>query len=153
MVAKWRPKVLQNAPRGAFCNTFDLHLGIIGLEKQFVVFMRVAILHRFFCMNDWGLQIVSISHLVRVQTHDPAVLQQSLEVRLLIRPANKWPMLTGQLVWDRQSLVHCSKSKENDENIITCFKVFRIMHEFRIFGWSQRKFLMYIGPVKLTILT
>ena len=23
---------------GSFCNTFDLHLGIIGLENQFLVF-------------------------------------------------------------------------------------------------------------------
>ena len=48
-------KVLQNAPLGdaplgAFCNTFDLHLAIIGLENQFSVFLRVAILHRFFCI-------------------------------------------------------------------------------------------------------
>ena len=27
-----------------FCNTFDLHLAIIGLENQFLVFLRVAIL-------------------------------------------------------------------------------------------------------------
>ena len=26
---------LQNAPLGAFCNTFHLHLAIIGIEKQF----------------------------------------------------------------------------------------------------------------------
>ena len=31
-------KVLQNAPLGAFCNTFDLHEAIIGLENQFFVF-------------------------------------------------------------------------------------------------------------------
>ena len=31
-------KVLQNAPLGAFCNTFDLHLAIISLENQFLVF-------------------------------------------------------------------------------------------------------------------
>ena len=35
--------------RGAFCNTFDLHLAIIGLENQFLVFLRVAVLHRFYC--------------------------------------------------------------------------------------------------------
>ena len=28
-------KVLQNAPLGAFCNTFDLHQAIIGIENQF----------------------------------------------------------------------------------------------------------------------
>ena len=34
---------------GAFCNTFDLHKAIIiGLENQFVVFLRVAVLHRFY---------------------------------------------------------------------------------------------------------
>ena len=27
-------KVLQNAPLGAFCNTFDLHQAIISLENQ-----------------------------------------------------------------------------------------------------------------------
>ena len=40
-------KVLQNAPIGAFCNTFDLHLAIFGLENQSSVFLSVAVLHRF----------------------------------------------------------------------------------------------------------
>ena len=31
-------EVLQSAPLGAFCNTFDLHSAIIGLENQFLVF-------------------------------------------------------------------------------------------------------------------
>ena len=35
------------SPLGAFCNTFDLHLAIIGLENQFSV--RVAFLHKFYC--------------------------------------------------------------------------------------------------------
>ena len=34
---------------GAFCNTFDLHLAIIGLENQFLVFLRMAVLHSFYC--------------------------------------------------------------------------------------------------------
>ena len=29
--------------------TFDLHKAIIGLENQFSVFFRVAVLHRFYC--------------------------------------------------------------------------------------------------------
>ena len=29
------------------CNTFDMDLSIIGLENQFVVFLRVAVLHWF----------------------------------------------------------------------------------------------------------
>ena len=32
----------------AFCNTFDSDKVIIGLENQLVVFLRVAILHRFY---------------------------------------------------------------------------------------------------------
>ena len=35
---------------GAFCNTFDLHEVIIGLENQFLVFLRVAVLDRFYCI-------------------------------------------------------------------------------------------------------
>ena len=43
---------------GAFCNTFDLHLAIIGLENQFLVFflsgrLRQVLLHsqiELFCM-------------------------------------------------------------------------------------------------------
>ena len=34
--------VLQNAPLSAFCNTFDLHLAIIGLEKQFLVVFLIG---------------------------------------------------------------------------------------------------------------
>ena len=34
---------------GAFCNTFDLHYAIIGNENYFSVFLRVTILHRFYC--------------------------------------------------------------------------------------------------------
>ena len=40
-------KVLQIAPLGAFCNTYDMHKTIIGLEKQILVFLRVAVLHWF----------------------------------------------------------------------------------------------------------
>ena len=37
---------------GAFCNTFDPHKAIISLETQFLVFMRVAVLHRFYCSYE-----------------------------------------------------------------------------------------------------
>ena len=30
-----------------FCNTFDLHQAIIGIENKFPVFLRVAVLDRF----------------------------------------------------------------------------------------------------------
>ena len=43
-------KVESIAAFGAFCNTFDLHYAIIGLENQFVVFKSVAVLHRFYCI-------------------------------------------------------------------------------------------------------
>ena len=42
-------KVLQNAPRRAFCNTFDLHEAIIGLENQFLVFFLRGRLGRLYC--------------------------------------------------------------------------------------------------------
>ena len=35
---------------GAFCNTFDLHYAIIGLENQFLVFLRVPVIHKFYCI-------------------------------------------------------------------------------------------------------
>ena len=31
--------------------SFNLHLAIIGLEKQFLVFLRVFILDRFYCIS------------------------------------------------------------------------------------------------------
>ena len=34
---------------GPFCNTFDLHYSIIGIESQFSVFLRVAVIHWFYC--------------------------------------------------------------------------------------------------------
>ena len=37
-------------PLGAFCNIFDLHLAIIRLENQFLIFLRVAVLDRFYCI-------------------------------------------------------------------------------------------------------
>ena len=37
---------------GAFCNTFNLHWAIIGLGNQFSVFLRVAVLHRFYCISS-----------------------------------------------------------------------------------------------------
>ena len=33
----------------AFCNSFDLHYAIIGLENQFLVFLRVVVLDRIYC--------------------------------------------------------------------------------------------------------
>ena len=45
-------KSMQNAPLGAFCNAVDLHKSIIGLENQFLVFLRVAVLHRFYCIQS-----------------------------------------------------------------------------------------------------
>ena len=35
-----------------FCNTFDLHKGLIGLEKHFLVFLREAVLDRFYCKSN-----------------------------------------------------------------------------------------------------
>ena len=35
----------------AFCHTLDLHPAIFGLKNQFVVVLRVAVLHRFYCSS------------------------------------------------------------------------------------------------------
>ena len=43
--------VVLNNFMGAFCNTFDLHFMIIGLENQVSVFLRVAVFHRFLLYN------------------------------------------------------------------------------------------------------
>ena len=45
-------KSIAECSLGAFCNTFDLHLAIIGLENQVFVFFRVAILHRLHCISE-----------------------------------------------------------------------------------------------------
>ena len=37
---------------------FDLHLGIIGLENQFLVFLSVAVLDRFYCTFLLLVQII-----------------------------------------------------------------------------------------------
>ena len=42
-------ELLQNAPLGAFCNAFDLHYATIGLDNQFFIILRLAVLHRFNC--------------------------------------------------------------------------------------------------------
>ena len=44
-------KVLQNAPLGTFWNTYDLHYAIIGIENQLSVFLRVTVLHWFYCIG------------------------------------------------------------------------------------------------------
>ena len=45
-------KELQNAPIEAFCYTFDLHyVGDNWSLKPISVFLRVTILHRFYCLE------------------------------------------------------------------------------------------------------
>ena len=50
-----RSKELQSAPLGAFCNTFDLHYVIIGLESQSLVFYLCGrlrqVLHVLFSLD------------------------------------------------------------------------------------------------------
>ena len=38
--------------KGAFCNTSDLHQATIGLENQFLVFLKVDVLHRLYCITN-----------------------------------------------------------------------------------------------------
>ena len=47
-----RAKVFLNAPHVAFCNTSDLHEGIIGLENQFWVFFSGGRLKFFLTFNN-----------------------------------------------------------------------------------------------------
>ena len=50
-------------PLGAFCNTFDLHLkAIIGLENRFLVYLRVAFLHRFYC--TWVKVLINVLSII-----------------------------------------------------------------------------------------
>ena len=42
----------------AFCNTFDLHQAIIGLENKFFVFLRATVLDRFYC----SVMIIAINN-------------------------------------------------------------------------------------------
>ena len=49
---------MQNAPLGAFCNTFDLHYVIIGLKNQFWVFPGMAVLYSVNCMHKFILKII-----------------------------------------------------------------------------------------------
>ena len=53
-------EILQNAPLGAFCNTFGLHSAISGIENQFSVFFRVAVLHRFTVILNEQVQEVLV---------------------------------------------------------------------------------------------
>ena len=50
---------LQNALFEAFCNTVDLHYAIIGLGNQFSVFLRVAVLQRFFSIKNSQKQMLA----------------------------------------------------------------------------------------------
>ena len=64
-----------------FCNVFDLHKAIIGLENQFLVFLRVVLLHRFtvlyLCMFQWS----SINELNKLKLLE--------ELRMLANPLVK----------------------------------------------------------------
>ena len=42
---------MQNAPLGALYNAFGQHYAIIGREKQFAVFLRVAVLYNIFIQH------------------------------------------------------------------------------------------------------
>ena len=50
----------------AECSPFDPHLAISGIENQFSVFLKVAVLHMLYCMYKVVLHIVtwlmSITH-------------------------------------------------------------------------------------------
>ena len=45
--------IAECTPLGAFCNTFDLHLAIIGLEKPILGLFESAILDRFYSTKNF----------------------------------------------------------------------------------------------------
>ena len=51
--AKFTEQFFYNAKFMKHSAIFDLHLVIIGLENQFLVFLRVATLHRFYCIFNF----------------------------------------------------------------------------------------------------
>ena len=50
-------KVWQNAPLGAFCNTFDMHKTIIRIESQFLAFFLSGCLRQVYCSHCCLFQI------------------------------------------------------------------------------------------------
>ena len=62
---------IAECPFGAFCNTFDLHYAITGLENQFLVFFIVAVLHRFYCATKHCLKhlhLINLTEIRKMQT-------------------------------------------------------------------------------------
>ena len=59
IIASCRSKVSQNAPRGAFCNTFNLHQATICHKDLCFVYFRVAVLHRFYSSSSPHTYIAS----------------------------------------------------------------------------------------------
>ena len=51
---------MQNAPLGAFSNTFDLHEAIIGHKKTFFVFLRVVVLDCYYCIHVTAAVVTSM---------------------------------------------------------------------------------------------
>ena len=49
--------IAECSPLGAFCNTVDLHSAIAGLENEFLVFLRVVVSHRFYCIYTFMIML------------------------------------------------------------------------------------------------
>ena len=58
IMAECRSNVLQNAPRGVFCNTFNLHLATIPLRPLFCLFLSGCL--RFYCTSNWPLILSTV---------------------------------------------------------------------------------------------
>ena len=50
-------KSIAECSTGAFCNTFDLHLAIIGIENQFLVFFLSGRLRQALLLQYWSLHM------------------------------------------------------------------------------------------------
>ena len=47
-VSLMKVESIAECSKGSILQYFDLHLAIISIENQFLVFLRVAVLHRFY---------------------------------------------------------------------------------------------------------
>ena len=79
------------------CNTFDMHLVIIGLEKQFLVFLRMAVLHRFHCKTCFK-RSVNERHKICFQDRESAKLPFCTKlppvIKTFVLSIVEWPFYT-----------------------------------------------------------
>ena len=152
---------MQNAPIGAFCNTFDLHSAIIGLVNQYLLFfligpLRQVLLYPFYrvILKKMRSRIPDREPVHRKLAKECKGRSQQLRKRqgcsrwkpdgwfqAELRPNIFWVLYQQQTHW-WVWIMHPSKSREGLKEpkglfIISLVKVFRIIPEFRILRLSE----------------